>query len=72
MYKVTTHITYKTSKSLIKEFATTHGCVLSKYKPLENNGEQQCEFASHNIHFIMELCDQLQIPHSEINYQRIL
>lgn len=71
MYKIETDINHNSTKSEIKLFATTHGCVLSKFKingPA--GGNHLCEFASHNKDYIMELCDQLDIPHSKITYQR--
>ncbi len=72
MYKISTNINYNTSKSLIKQFATTHGCVLSKFQTNDPaGGNHLCEFSSHNKHYIMELCDQLEISHSKITYQRI-
>ena len=73
MYKIETDINHNTTKPEIKLFATTHGCVLSKFKTNgPGGGNHLCEFASHNKHYIMELCDQLDISHSKITYKRVI
>jgi hypothetical protein len=66
-YLITSDIAYTSTKSEIKTFAKEHGCTLKFFQPNgPAGGNHLCVFSSKNIHYIQELCDQLQIPHSNI------
>ena len=66
-YTLQSDIVYTATYTEIKEFATGHGCTLSK---LQKNGpaggNHLCDFTSNNLNHIQELADQLRLPYSYI------
>lgn len=66
-YTIQTDIAYTATKSEIKQFASEHNCILSKFqKNGPAGGNHLCDFTSNNLDSIQELCDQLSYPHENI------
>ena len=66
-YTIQTDIAYTATQSEIKQFASEHNCILSKFQPLgPAGGNHLCDFASNSLDSIQKLCDQLSYPHKNI------
>jgi len=66
-YTIQTDIAYTATKSEIKQFASEHNCILSKFqKNGPGGGNHFCVFTSNSLDCIQELCDQLSYPHKNI------
>ena len=66
-YTIQTDIAYTATQSEIKQFASEHNCILSKFqKNGPAGGNHLCDFTSNSLDCIQELCDELSYPHENI------
>ena len=66
-YTIQTDIAYTATKSEIKQFASEHNCILSKFqKNGPGGGNHFCVFTSNSLDYIQELCDQLSYTQKNI------